>query len=356
MFNPFDINNGFTTVAQGNITLNNAEIEGSVAAFGSISSGNQNGYPVIHNAAGNPDYTVPTVDGTPVRILADEFTGPGSFDLSNRDDSNTIASDSHEATAVVKLVNTDKLEGSDRSGFLRLTNADTGNIDLKKVPYAGSDVANYKTNESSVAAYFPDIDAHVEQTNKCLASMYDPSLELTHAVDLNEQHGMAFPSDFATNRPNVINYADIAGKTIKMDNAAGYVPTAAAPLVIRVADGTTSIGKLNFEGWSPQAGAQQSLARYIMLDMSDVTGEVTIDGLALGAIWAPNASLHFNSGVTTNGQWFAGGDVTTAGGGEIHHHTFLGNLPCGEQPVVNEGTFNLRKILSGVDAAAFPEG
>lgn len=70
-----------------------------------------------------------------------------------------------------------------------------------------------------------------------------------------------------------------------------------------------------------------------MLNPSDVTGEVTVDGLALGAIWAPQASLNFNSGVTTNGQWFAGGDITAAGGGEIHHHIFLGNLPCGDQPV-----------------------
>src|SRR5690625_6167174 len=100
-FNPFDINNGFTVVSQGNAHLNNGEIEGSIAAFGSISSGNNNGYPVIHNsAAGLPDYTVPTVDGTSVRILAEEFVGNGSFDVSNRDDSNTIDADSPEANAV----------------------------------------------------------------------------------------------------------------------------------------------------------------------------------------------------------------------------------------------------------------
>jgi choice-of-anchor A domain-containing protein/LPXTG-motif cell wall-anchored protein len=336
-FNPFDINNGFTTVAQGNIALNNGEIEGSVAAFGSISSGNQNGYPVIHSAAGEPDYTVPSVDGTPVRILASAFTGSGSFDLSDRDDSGTISPDSPEAKAVVKFVSTDGIQGSERGNFLRLTNSDAGNIDLKAVPFAGSDVADYQTAQSSIAAYFPDIDTHVARTNQCLASMYDPSGGLTHAVDLNEQGGMAFPSGFATDRPNVIDYADIAGKTIKMDNADGYAPTADAPLVIRVADGTTSIGQLNFEGWSPQKGAQQTFARDILLDMAEVSGDVTIDGLAMGAIWAPKASLHFNSGITTNGQWFAGGDITSAGGGEIHHHSFLGNLPCGDQSTVPDG-------------------
>lgn len=328
-FNPFDINNGFTTVARGDIRLGNAELEGSVAAFGSISTANQNGYPVLHQAAGEPDYIVPSIDGTPVRILADRFIGTGSFDVSNRDDSGTIDPEGPEANAVVKLAQIDGLRGSDRSGFLRLTNTDGGNLDLKTVEFAGADVADYRTSAPSVAAYFPDIDAHVAQANRCLAAMYDPDLGLTQDVQLEDQGGMVFPSGFATDRPNVIDYADIAGKTVKLDRAGEYAPSADAPLVIRVTEGTTDIGQLNFEGWSPQKGAQQVYARYIMLDMSEVTGDVTVNGFTLGAIWAPNASLHFDSGVTTNGQWFAG-DITSAGGGEIHHHTFLGNLPCAE--------------------------
>ncbi len=62
-FNPFDVNNGFTIVTPGDVHFNNGEIEGSIAAMGTISSGNQNGYPVVHNAAGEADYTVPTIDG-----------------------------------------------------------------------------------------------------------------------------------------------------------------------------------------------------------------------------------------------------------------------------------------------------
>ncbi|MDI9913869.1 hypothetical protein [Rhodococcus sp. IEGM 1379] len=71
-----EINEGFT-IPQGDTYLNNSELEGSIASFGSVSSGNQNGYPVLHQAAGEADYTVPRVDGVPVRILADQFTGPG---------------------------------------------------------------------------------------------------------------------------------------------------------------------------------------------------------------------------------------------------------------------------------------
>ncbi|MBV0895931.1 collagen-binding domain-containing protein [Microbacterium sp. NC79] len=181
-FNPFSINNGFTVVAQGDATLNNGEVEGSVAAFGTLQSGNQNGYPVIHKAAGLADYTVPTIDGVPVHLLATEFVAAGSFDLSNRDDSHSIASDSPEALATAKFVSIDGLTGSNRGGgnaggdFLRVTNAEGGNLDLKAVPFAGASVSDLKTTESSVAAYFADPVAHITATNACLASMYSPEL------------------------------------------------------------------------------------------------------------------------------------------------------------------------------------
>src|SRR5699024_11966327 len=94
---------------------------------------------------------------------------------------------------------------------------------------------------------------------------------------------------------------------------------------------TTELNQVNFEGWSAQQGVDQDLARYIMFDLSEVTGEVTIDGLELGALWAPEADLTFGSGITTNGQWFAQ-DVTTSGGGEIHHH-MIGGQPAGDAEV-----------------------
>jgi choice-of-anchor A domain-containing protein len=341
-FNPFDVNQGFTVVTKGDAHLNNSEFEGSIAVLGSISSGNQNGYTMIHQAAGTPDYVVPTVDGVPVRILADRFVGAGGFDLSNRDDSHTISPTSPEATAVAKLADITGLTGSARGGgsgpasgtnFLRVTNTAGGILDFKTVPYQGSSVGMLKTENSSAAAYFGDLDAKVARTNQCLASLYDPALAVSNQVAVANDGGMVYVSGFATDRPNVLDYGQIAGKTIKMDRANGYRPTATAPLIIRVAPGTSSLGQLRFEGWSAQRGAQQDLARYILLDLSQVTGAVSVDGLELGAIWAPQANLNFSSGITTNGQWFAQ-NLTTAGGGEIHHHSFLGELPCASGPVV----------------------
>src|SRR5699024_8321427 len=73
-FNPFDVNQGFSIVTLGDATVGNNELEGSIAAFGSIASTSSN-YPLVHKVAGMGDYTVPTIDGDPVRLLADSFVG-----------------------------------------------------------------------------------------------------------------------------------------------------------------------------------------------------------------------------------------------------------------------------------------
>lgn|GEM_PF-3083642 len=326
-YDPFDVNQGFSAVATGDMALNNGEFEGSVATFGSLSTTSQN-YPFIHQAAGNPDYTVPTVDGDPVRVLADRFVGTGEFDVTDRDDSGTIAPDSPEANAIAKFADLGGVSATERgSGFTRLTNADGGIFDLERLPYdAATWQDDVRTAQPAVADYFDDLDAHVAQTNQCLADMYgDPELanEVTVTGDANQK----FVSGFSTTIPNWIDYEDVAGAVIKLDQAGGYVPTAQAPLVVRVSDPTTTVGPLNFEGWN-----DQDLSAFIMLDLSEVTGPVTIDGLEYGAVWAPGVDMVYTSSRTTNGQWFTD-DFTTGGengggGGEMHHHTFRGQLLC----------------------------
>ncbi|TQM97216.1 hypothetical protein FB476_2120 [Ornithinimicrobium humiphilum] len=89
--------------------------------------------------------------------------------------------------------------------------------------------------------------------------------ELATRVQVRSDGGMVFPSGFSSSQPNYLDYSEVAGKIIKRDNFGGYVPN------------------------------------------SDVT---------------------FDSNVTHNGQIFAGGSFTSRGAGELHHHTFMGNLPC----------------------------
>lgn len=328
---PFSANAGFGFLALEDVVVNNSELEGSIAALGAISSTNPNGYPVLHQAAGRPDYTVPLIDGAPVRILAQRFTGTGSFDVTSRDDSGTTAPGSPEATAAVRLGDIAGLTGSARGGgprgdFLRVTNPAGGHLDLKQVP-ADAGVDALATAKAQVADYFPGLREHIAAVDSCLTAISGDGA-LGNRVTTATENGMVYVSGFATDRPNVIDYDAIAGKTVKLDRAAGWYPTAAAPLIIRVPAGTVEIGQLRFEGWSAHASAQQDYARSILLDLSQVDGAVRIDGTELGAVWGPRADVTYDSGITTNGQWLVR-NLVSNGGGELHQHTFEGRLSCG---------------------------
>ncbi|WP_185975619.1 collagen-binding domain-containing protein, partial [Tessaracoccus rhinocerotis] len=324
-FNPFDVNGGFSILAQGDVTLGNGELEGSVAATGAINSSKQN-YPVLHHVGGMADYEVPRIDGVPVRILANEFAGVPAGEPAIEQTNSGAVPGSPEDLASAKFVVTDNLRGSARgSNFLRVTNDDSGVLDLTKVSYSDDAIAALKTDRASVGAYFPDMDQRIAAASQCLAG-YVPGNDQVNFPTLSGDPLTL--GGWASDRPNVINYDDIEGANVVKPE--GYFPTADAPLVIKFPAGTTEIGVLNFEGWSA-SGAQQAYARHIILDLSDVTGTVRFGDHEMGAVWAPNANLHFTGSRSTNGQWVSQDFTTTAGsGGELHHHTFAGLLPCGE--------------------------
>ncbi|WP_425563824.1 collagen-binding domain-containing protein [Ornithinimicrobium humiphilum] len=80
--NPFATNNGFSIVAKGNATLGNNEIEGSIAAFGSIAATSSN-YPLVHKVAGVGDCAIPTIDGDPRPHPGRSFVGIGNIAVTN---------------------------------------------------------------------------------------------------------------------------------------------------------------------------------------------------------------------------------------------------------------------------------
>ncbi|MCM3659800.1 choice-of-anchor A family protein [Georgenia satyanarayanai] len=338
-FNPFENNHGFTIVARGDASLGNGELEGSVAAFGSVSS--RESYPVRHHAAGDPGYTLPIVDGRPVRILAGQFTGGGSIDLTN----DNAPPGSPESRGAAKLVDVTGLRAEPEAGFTRVVNGSGGRLDLKALPHTTDVLAKHVVTERAGVGAYVDV-TELDRTSQCLAALDEPATSLVNVVDVREDWGLAYVAGFDTTRPNVLSYDEVHGKVVKLEGAAQrYVPSVNAPLIIKVPAGTTTVGQVNIEGWSAVAGAQQSYARHILLDLSDVTGTVTIDGFELGSIWAPHADLVFRSEISTNGQWFAR-DVTTTGGGEIRHHAFFGALPCVSPP----GSFTLAKAVAGEGA------
>ena len=72
-FNPLAMNGGFTVYAREDITLGNQETEGSIAAGGTATKPGDSQYTIIHVAAGTGDYSIPSVDGDPTRLLVGAF-------------------------------------------------------------------------------------------------------------------------------------------------------------------------------------------------------------------------------------------------------------------------------------------
>src|SRR5699024_12599347 len=88
------------------------------------------------------------------------------------------------------------------------------------------------------------------------------------------------------------------------------VPSTDAPLIIRVNSPTDTIGPVNIQGWSANNDREQDYSRYILLDASQATSPLTIDGLELGAVWAPGIDVEFTGSRSTNGQWLAQNSLT----------------------------------------------
>ena len=71
---PTGSKDGYTVFVKDNAHFANAETEGSIAVGGVATFDKNAGtYPLVHQAAGNEDYSLPTLDGAPNRLLLQEF-------------------------------------------------------------------------------------------------------------------------------------------------------------------------------------------------------------------------------------------------------------------------------------------
>src|SRR5699024_6565387 len=248
--------------------------------------------------------------------------------------------------------------GQQRADFTRLVNAESsggedGVWDLKELPWDQATWADdVQAERSSVQSCFPDFDERVAESNRCLASMYvDGASDLGNHLAVTRDGSQVTLSGFSDSLPNWVDYEDIEGANITLDPE-GWVPSTDAPLIIRVNSPTDTIGPVNIQGWSANNDREQDYSRYILLDASQATSPLTIDGLELGAVWAPGIDVEFTGSRSTNGQWLAQ-NILTQGGGEIRHHTFAGRLLC--RSAAEPATFSIHKEIEGDAAGRVPD-
>lgn len=302
--NPFAINGGFTVLAEGDITFaaGQGETEGSVATFGSLGVAGGGGRYIVKPFYDDPGRDSVSIDGKQTRVLAESFVNQGILDV-------------QQATA--KFSDTSSLTPSSH-GFLTLTNAAGGKTEIKNLPSEQATEDDY-TAASTVRSYFPNFGEQRDKVTECLVGYTQENTDIAYL----SRPGDPF-RDASMSKPNVIDYDLLRASTTA--NTYGYKPSAAAPLIVQVAAGTTQISGFANNSW----GDRLALAPYVLFDLSAVTGTVKVVEIEAGSIWAPHASIFFETGVSTNGHWLVSGTVTASGGGEIHHVPFQGTIPCRE--------------------------
>lgn len=363
--NPFTSAGGYTVYAQRDAIVGNQELEGSLAAGRNLTDTTAAQWAVIHVAAGTADYTIPTVDGDPNRLLI------GRFDPDTTRNVGEVSITSRGATTAdnvgtLKMVDRDlepystSARGEDWVRVSRnsvqgtippLIDATSQTYPADAEPPTGGNTSIFTEQtggtQDVVAGYVQaNQDATTEESAQCLAAMADPDGHDANHVTVAEDAGdRKVLSPLAADRPNVVAYEDVAGAHVLQFSPGSPVPGQENPLIIRVPAGTTEVTGLRID-------PQGQYSPYMLWDLSAVTGDVTVGRTGErvdGSIFAPFANVTVDA-APLDGQ-VIGQDVTLLGG-EVHSFLFASTIPCGEP----RGTFEVDKELDGIAAGDLPEG
>ncbi|GAA1988693.1 hypothetical protein GCM10009718_27830 [Isoptericola halotolerans] len=342
---PFDLAGGFSVYARGDAQLTNHETEGAIAVGGELTVRADGGtYPVIHQAAGTADYTIPTVDGDPTRLLIGSYAPTSG--LAKVENKGVPAGSGPELEGYLKVVGDDPaFDTYQRADWTRYRTAVDDAPAIDATNQAWPDGADTVATENGSVASYVESGPGVDAVRQCLAQLGDS--DLAHRLDVAEDVGdRVVLSAIEPGVPNVVDYADIADASL-VQFADGTLPSADAPLIISVPAGTTELSGKVF-------GTEGQVARYVMWDLSQHDGAVTLDGSGTrvdGSVYAPDADLTL-SAAPIDGQIVAGSlDLR---GGEAHAYLFAGSLPCGSEPVAATGSISLTKAVEGDGSADVP--
>ncbi|SNU02799.1 choice-of-anchor A domain-containing protein, partial [Ruaniaceae bacterium KH17] len=356
---PIGSENGYTVFVREDAILANSELEGTLAVGGTATFGDPRGnqnqqYPIMHGGVGgNADYDVPTIDDEPNRVLIQEFASVGKV----------VQVKSQGATGV---------------------NADAGaKIGDQSTPdgytfgpmFGGSGTTFFPATGGNMS---PQIDSTVQLWTTLAAAQESWSIDgdvLSHFPADNGATVIGSFTDWTTvdapagDDQTVVLSAD-GPSNLPLSVFAGYSKFKLSGysedsfLVITVSPTDVVNGRVTLPSYSfaGKGSAEKEGISYILFDFSAIVGEVEVvspNEPVRGSIYAPNAHIVFpaesDGGREFEGQLIAQNLTALQGGKEMHTNLFKGRFPCsGEE--IKDGTFNLRKIVDGVDAASFPAG
>ncbi|WP_345801573.1 collagen-binding domain-containing protein [Microbacterium sp. AZCO] len=340
---PIGSASGYTIFVTGDAILANSELEGSLAVGGTATFGDPRGlasnqYPLYHGGiGGNADYTPPTIDGEYNRLLINRFGV-------NPDATKVVqikAPSGGAPVAGAKIVDRatpagytfgPQFGGAGTTYFPAAGTNMSAQIESEVQAWnGGAGAATFATAQASFSSYFPADEGSdlLAQTGIWRTPTIIPGGDTTVTLD---------PSG-----PNRVPLSAISGAPkFRLD---GYSTT--SPLIVKVAPSDVVNGVLTLPS-EVNAGKNapgNAALSYILWDLSDLTGDVTITSYnepVRGSIYAPDAHVVFpteaQGGREFEGQLIAGDLTVLSNGKELHTNLFKGELPCASDSTTDPGT------------------
>ena len=328
LVNPIDALVGdFTVFAYGNMDLNNAETEGSLAVLGDLTL--SKGYAVIHSSGLTPkEYALPQIDGDPTRLLVG-----GQFDVTHSVGVSEVSSRSNETAdqlGFVKLGDISNLAINERGNggvWLSAAGTTSGTEPAIFVSEAVKQPQSAVKLTQPATTYFAHDLSAAQAVSKQLASTEFSESAHVAAVQLTAgRHGGERSLDLVQGETNVLTLDASSDFAI---NLTGAQPSATTVLVVNVLVGDEKPFTLpTFANvTSPNAQNPNTVAPYVLYNIVPAAGvNPTITGtLISGTILAPNGTLRTSATSPIEGQ-IIGNNLRTDGG-ENHNYKFLGIVP-----------------------------
>jgi len=351
--NPLSGASGFSVVSFGDAELSNAEIEGSAAIGGDLSTKSPNPYSIIHKSQGNGDYILPTLNTVPVSLVVG-----GTFDRANSTNLIRVqplgsTDPANQAGQIVIGDATNLAVVSESSGVCVRGVSDTS---CNGIVLAQPDVAQTPAQAVDPTAFNTVISpADIADLTSVSDQIAAGALESTSTVAVSlTGSSPEFTLDLTANKTNVWTIDSSALPTGQWKIKFGTVkPSATSPLIIRVtaADGATInlpsevIGSYD----APGSTNDNNFARFMLWNIQQAEGDtitVQSDGIVPGSFLAPHSNFIAAAGTKTliEGQLVAKTVVLRNGSGEFHHYAFT---PLLEFETSTTGSFTIHKALSG---------
>ncbi|MDQ0098792.1 collagen-binding domain-containing protein [Arthrobacter bambusae] len=354
---------GFTVVTFGDASLANHELEGSLAAGGNIAVTSPNPYNVIHKAVSNGNYTLPVLDGIPVRVVA-----AGHYDLGAGGFLRVSSGGSTGPATEGRMVFGDTSNAAVMprgAGVCVQTTAQAGCQSPVAEQSAFTETIQQATNPGAYRVLVTAAgEASLHEWNDTIAAGGPAGATPVTTSPTND--GLTL-----TLTPGAVNVLSLDAGQLPQGpwvmHFSGAVPSADTPLIInlRVADGSLVRLPTEAAGMYPNGPSDNAFAPFMLWNIDQTPGsavQLATNGISPGSILAPNSHLTEPATIPGTGEQNKGqieGQIVAATAvfnnqGELHHYAFTPQLILHTSATTPSSTATVTPSATPTAAVATP--